>query len=422
MTQEKAVEELIYELGAVAVPLKNMARDFDYLGVKTVRDQYELFKSRALKLGVGLPDFTEDNMSGPFLAYQIVKVERYIDLHKTVSMIELYRVAEVAETFLLHLLMPFVAKSIEDPAKKVGSRNTVQLAQDLSKLIKSAKELGVVIDDQLEGELQKYIYDKPMQSYKDLESVSIKLQKVICGLRFEVSSNPIKRSEVDRTRGITDECWTVSLARLPDRSNAEHAFIVLEGKSGRKSKIWFADFVAVHWFDVVCPTGTQDGKVRMEYHESEGITGPESRLLFKCQKKMMDVRASDRLLSSSWQITKTTAENLIHTIVEHQKNPPKYHILGKTSVLAGSSASSSSNPTGHNCFTFATMILRDLNDESIELPQDRLETWIGAATSRFLVEKQSRKWYRESWSQLMFAIAIAGVVFALLFKAFYLKK
>ncbi|RUA04505.1 MAG: hypothetical protein DSY43_06185, partial [Gammaproteobacteria bacterium] len=75
--------------------------------------------------------------------------------------------------------------------------------------------------------------------------------------------------------------------------------------------IWFTDFVAVEWFDVVQP-GTKDGKVRMDYHEV--VADPTSRLLFTCKKRMMDVAATDRLLYSTWQIAKTTAENLIQMI------------------------------------------------------------------------------------------------------------
>ena len=231
------------------------------------------------------------------------------------------------------------------------------------------------------------------------------------GLEAWANSPPvIKRSEIDPTRVITDECWAVSLVRLPDCPNPQHAFLVLEGKEGGKSKIWFADFVAVHWFDVLRP-GTE-GKVRMDYRDSEGVEGP-TELLFTCQKKMMNVRASDRLLFSTWLIIKSTAKKLVHMIEDKQGNPPKYHMLGHNSLLAGSSATSSSNSTGHNCFTFAKMMLRDLNDVFISLPEDRLETWIGSATSRYLVDKQftNRKWYETSSFLLMFGF-LAGVLIA----------
>ena len=69
-----------------------------------------------------------------------------------------------------------------------------------------------------------------------------------------------------------------------------------------------------------------------------------------------------------------------------------------------------SNPTGHNCSTFAKMMLRDLNDPYIELPEDGLGTWIGSATSRYLVDKQLRsgKWYKTQSFSLMFWF-LAGI-------------
>lgn len=253
----------------------------------------------------------------------------------------------------------------------------------------------------------------------------VRLKKnVFGGLRTEISNPPpqrepsstvYKRSEVDPTRVITDECWTVSLLRLPDRSNSEHAFIVVEGKTGRKSKIWFADFVAVGWFGAVTP-GTKEGKVRMESYESVALTTDRTsdRLLFKCQMRMMDVRASDRLLFSTWLIAKTTAENLIQMIEAKQEKPPKYHIMGNESLSAESSALLSSNTTGHNCFTFAKMMLHDLNDPFIQLPEHGLDTWIGSATSRYLVDKQlrSQKWYKKpSFVLILGFLAGIGVAY-----------
>ena len=89
-------------------------------------------------------------------------------------------------------------------------------------------------------------------------------------------------------------------------------------------------------------------------------------------------------------------------------------------MLAGSSARSSSNPNGHNCFTFAKMMLRDLNDPFVELPEDGLETWIGSATSRYLVDKQliSRKWYKSPIFLLSFGFLTGIIVAYFLLKTF----
>ncbi|KAL9983536.1 hypothetical protein ACROYT_G005722 [Oculina patagonica] len=432
LSQEKTVEELIYELGngAQVLALHRVA-DINVTSISDVQRHYNVFKTRALKLGVELPDLSEDNLSQKFLDDQITAVWEYVKLHKTGSMVQLFDSAYAAEEFLRVLVLAtLTCKTPEDEHTKKLKEFANKCLQSL---IKHAKELDVDrLGDQLEEELKdicdNYMNFKFDQSLED--SIRVKLKKKLCGPRSEIpnppppqlesSSTVYKRSEVDPTRIITDQCWTVSLVRLPDRSNPQHAFIVLEGKTGRKSKIWFADFVAVHWFDVVRP-GTEDGKVRMEYYDSEGVADPTSRLLFKCQKRMMDVRASDRLLFSTWPIAKTTAEILIQMIEAQQKNPPKYHMLGDNSVLAGSSAKSSSNTTGHNCFTFAKMMLRDLNDVYIELPDDGLETWIiGSATSRYLVDKQltRRKWYETSSFQLTVGFLVGLLVAFFLLKAF----
>lgn len=420
MNHDKPEEELIYELGNRAVVLFwHELVDLNKQPFHVIEENYDLFKTRALKLGVELPDLTEGILSPRFLDDQISKVREYINLHKTESMSQLYELGYAAEQFFRSLVMVSVIK--------IQTKAPLVFLQDL---IKRSKDLGVDIGHQLEVELEDICNNyMDLKLDQDVDSIRVRLKKKVCGLESEIS-NPspqqeltgavYKRSEVDPTRVITDECWAVSLVRLPDRSNSEHAFIVLEGKTGKMSKIWFADFVAVHWFDAVKP-GTEDGKVRMESHESEAVTDRTSgRLLFKCQKRMMDVRASDRLLFSTWLIAKSAAENLIRMIVAQQEKPPKYHMLGDNSVLARSSASSSSNPNGHNCFTFAKMMLRDLNDPFVELPEDGLETWIGSATSRYLVDKQlrSRKWYKSPSFLLIFGFLTGIVVAYFLLKTF----
>ncbi len=217
-----------------------------------------------------------------------------------------------------------------------------------------------------------------------------------------------KRSEVDPTRIIMDEYWAVSLLRLPDSSNDEHAFLVLEGIEGNKSMIWFADFVA-NSLDLFLP-GIRDGKVRIDPHESI-CTCSSGKLLFECREKMMEIRKGDCLLYSTWPIPELSARILIKNIEEQMKKPPKYNILGD-SALAASSATSSRNPTGHNCFTFARKMLRDLNDEYISVPDDTLGKWIYSATSRVLVDKKfNKKWWKASRLPLMFTF-LAGVVSA----------
>ena len=223
-----------------------------------------------------------------------------------------------------------------------------------------------------------------------------------------------KRSEVDPTRIITDEYWAVSLVRLPDSSHDQHAFLVMEGKSGNRSMIWFADFVAKNTLDSVL-SGLRDGKVRMDKFESvESESGLSSKLLFNCRRQLMEIQNGDSLLYSTYPIPKLTAQILIKNIEKRKDDPPKYNMLGN-SALAASSATASSKPTGHNCFTFARMMLRELDDEYIKVPGDSLDKWIYSASSRVLVDKKfNAKWWKASRLPLMFTY-IAGVVTAYVF-------
>ena len=238
---------------------------------RNIHAHYDAFQTRALRLGVELPDSAEEYLSLKFLVDQITKVKEYIKLHKTESMTQLFYCGTAAGNFFRNLGMAKLIKSRFTEESQPGLLGSLvpQANKFLQNLIKHAKELGVDIGDRLEEDLSdmcdKYINSQVEQ---DLHSIRVRLKKKMCAPRSEISSPPppqldstvYKRSEIDPTRVITDQCWTVSLVRLPDRSNPQHAFIVLEGTAGRKSKIWFPDFVAAHWFDAVRP-GTEDGNV-----------------------------------------------------------------------------------------------------------------------------------------------------------------
>ncbi len=195
----------------------------------------------------------------------------------------------------------------------------------------------------------------------------------------------MQRSEIDPSRIITNEYWAISLVRLPDRSNSEHAFLVLEGKTSTKSMIWFVDFVAREPFGLLCP-GIRDGVVRIDYRELAREAGPSNRLLFQCKKTLMNIKRGDRVLFSAWLIPKTAAEKLIQNIEMQERNPPKYNIFGNT-ALAGSSRSVSGKDPGHNCFTFARTMLCDLNEEYIVIPSNTLPSWILTATLSYPLDK-----------------------------------
>ena len=242
------------------------------------------------------------------------------------------------------------------------------------------------------------------------EPILLIMKKLFESKAVESNRPVIKHSEIDPTRIITDEFWAISLVRLPDSRNVQHAFLVLEGKTGNKSMIWFADFVANNWRYSWSP-GLREGKVRIDYHDSEEVASSSRKLLFLCDKEMMKIRQSDRLLYSTWQISESTAKKLIQNIETQKKKPPKYNILGN-SALAASSATLSSNTTGHNCFTFARMMLNDLNHKNIHITQDKLADWVYSVASRFLIDKESNN-QNSSTSWITYLIIMCIIVFVL---------
>lgn len=418
MSLEKTEKELIYELGYHATVLSIWSfYDVNEESFHYIQDFYDPFKTIASKLGINVPNLTEDVLNQQFLRDQITEVGNSINLSRTGAMSQLYECGCAASRLFTSLTMA-----------RGTYRRTMEARPNiapllLQKLIKCAEDLGEPIDDQLEEELYD-ICNNYMDSefHEDLYSIRLRVMKKVCGLGGEIldpSPKKRKRCEVDATRVVTDDLWVVSLVRLPDRSNPEHAFIVLEGKTGRKSKIWFADFVAAQWFGSVEP-GTREGKVRMESFELTAVADQTSDqlLLFKCQRIMMDIKETDRWLYTSWSIAKSTAENLIQNIKAQQENPPNFHVFGNNSVFAEGAAELTGNPTGHNCFTFAKKMLRDLNDPIIELPEDDLKTWIVSATSGYLHDKQSRsrKWYKKPSFPLMLLFLAVIVVAYFLFK------
>lgn len=210
------------------------------------------------------------------------------------------------------------------------------------------------------------------------------------------------RSEIDPTRIIANDCWVISLVRLPDTSTNEHAFLVLEGKTCIRSMIWFADFVAKEALDLFRP-GMRSGKVRMHYYESEAVVDSSSKLLFRCRVKLMAIRRGDRLLHSTWSIPKSTAEILIENIQTQKNKPPKFSVFGNT-ALAGSSTSVKGTFVGHNSFTFARKMLLDINDKYIVIKQDTLGAWLFSTTSRYLPDRLSDKPW---WDRVLLILAFA---------------
>ena len=88
--------------------------------------------------------------------------------------------------------------------------------------------------------------------------------------------------------------------------------------------------------------------------------------------------------------------------------------MGKSKLAIATAISKKTRP-GHNCFTFARMVLHDLDDDYIEIPEGTLEKWAFCAASRFLVDKKGSDML--GFGHILFFLA--GVVTcAFLFKRF----
>ncbi|CAB4032993.1 Hypothetical predicted protein [Paramuricea clavata] len=367
--------EDVYDLGRQRNKLEGMVNDESITVLREYQDgttTYREYKRLASKFNIDLPEppleqSMDSKQKAEFFFKQIDKVEKSIIENKPKNMIDLYSTATAVEKL---------------------RKNILEVSTGVKSVKQSAENLEIDINDELKQLENYYLYDFDTGC---IDEIKKKLCKV-------TQSQAARRSEVDQNRIITDEYWAVSLVRLPDTCNNQHAFIVLEGKIGNKSIIWFADFVANNMD--LSPDGMRDGKVRIYKYKSEGAVGSSGKLLFRCPRRMLRIRKRTRLIHQTWHIPQPTAEKLMQKIKAQQKNPPQYNPLGKSALAASLGTSS-----GHNCFTFAREMLLDVDDEYIKIPQDNLDKWIGSLPSRFLVN--GRKWTR-----LFTFIAAAGAVMA----------
>ena len=394
--EQNAAFQLGYTIVSIKMLLRGNKTPKPRQGIRLLCNKYIGIAS---KLGIQLQDpppeeTTTDVDMETFITKQSNQIDECLARRGNMHIITLYN-ASHQMTYLLAFL---TFKWEDNPEERI------QVHERIRTCANELEECATKLDIDLSVELEKAMNVKQMNEISEIER-----QMKEKFYRSKLSEN--KRSEIDSTRIITDKDWTVSLVRLPDSSNSEHAFLVVEGKSGNKSKIWFIDFVA-NKLDLY-RSGMRDGKVRVDFHESNEVHGSSGKLLFQGRKELMKIQKGDRLLFSTWQIRKFTAETLIKNIQAQETSPPKYNILGNTK-LAASSATSNSNDTGHNCFTFARTMLRSLNDEYIMIPEDTLDTWIISATSRYLVEKQfnNKSWKTQTFGLVLALVFLAGVITA----------
>ena len=377
--------------------------------------KYRKLKVFAKKFDIELPrqipkETTAEHEKRQFYQDQIDYVEERM-MSQSQYNIEMFGCGQCIETYLLGVtILTKRSDWLEDSLKQEFIRG-IEKAKRKLELIANKKHVDISEElSKVQACLEQGEQDDDIE---ELLQIRLQLQRKL-GKRKILEE---KRSEIDPSRFITNDHWTISLVRLPDKFSNEHAFLVLEGKSGNTLMIWFADFVANDTLDLLRP-GVRDGKVRIDYHETNEEPGLSEKLLFRCRKDLMEIRKGDRLLHSTWEIPKPTGEVLVRNLETLQANPPKYNILGNT-MLAGSSARSSSKSTGHNCFTFAKMVLHCLPDDYIEIPENKLDTWIYSATSRYLVDNQPNNQRLDMLGFRGIFMFVAGVVTAVfLFKLF----
>ncbi|CAB4035170.1 Hypothetical predicted protein [Paramuricea clavata] len=364
--------EMAFELGFIKGSLKRrklikqLQRD-DYN-----KREYFLFKTLASKLGIDLPDqppeeTTAEDEIDQFYSNQVTHVQNYLLEYKTNHVEKIFSIGDQVEKLLI-----IISKYDEVFGKNESLLN--QNVQRLPKLVKKleimAKSLGIDISEELSK-----VNDHEKLDEDDINILKLQLKTKLCKRANEPTEMNTKRSEVDPTRMITDDYWAISLVRLPGASHSQHAFLVLEGITGNKSMIWLVEFVANHAFDLF-RLGINEGKLRLDYYESSTKSSSQ------CHKKLIEICKGGRWLHETWYITKGTAQKLIQCIDEWRMRPPEF-----------------------NPFTLARMMVHDLNDENIEIPEleDTLEEWI------FSIQ-YNNKWWKLSRFSLMFTFVAGSVI------------
>ena len=400
-----------FELGRAVKMIEMFLRLMDHSTLTFIKITYFRLQGLASRLGIELPnqplelDTTTNDERKQFFENQIDHVEARIRRQSQYN-IDMFCNGKSVESYLTYMVF---AKRGKEIAPGADFREHLKYHVEELQAIVNLK--GIDISEEL-NMAKAWLEGEPGNDIEVEQRIRSQLQKKLGKKKIEK-----RRSEIDPTRIITNDHWAISLVRLPDSSNNEHAFLVLEGQSGNTLMIWFADFVANDALDLLRP-GVRDGKVRIDYHQLKKEPGSTAKLLFRCRKKLMEIRKGDRLLHSTWQIPKPTGEVLVRNLKTLQDNPPKYNILGNT-MLAVTSATSSSNSTGHNCFTFSRMVLHDLHDDYIEIQENTLDTWIYSATSRYLVDKQPNNQRSDMLGFHGIFMFVAGVLTAaFLFKLF----
>ena len=103
MRVEKTTQELIFELGNDTRSLtlhKYLGLNINSVQFRLVEEKFNRFKTKALILGVSLPDLTEDTSIDKFLTDVTTEVYHYIRESKTVAMSQLFATGKAVEEII----------------------------------------------------------------------------------------------------------------------------------------------------------------------------------------------------------------------------------------------------------------------------------------------------------------------------------
>lgn len=187
-------------------------------------------------------------------------------------------------------------------------------------------------------------------------------------------------SELDKTYKIDANKWVLTMARKPVGAHPQHAFLILEGVKGGKAVIWFMDPIGPGMSDKLPNIKKSHIRIK-DFSAASSVELDRSPLLYRCSDlrtdgsgkkiaEMMDLKQGDSIARQTWSINPEDGETLIRNIEKDQQNPPLFSIFGEKSILAGSSACSSSTNRGHNCFTYAKEKINQLNNTDIQIRCD----------------------------------------------------
>ncbi len=204
-------------------------------------------------------------------------------------------------------------------------------------------------------------------------------------------------SLLDGDLEVTQSIWVVSLLRKPAGVNPEHAFIVVEGSREEGRSL-------LRRYDLLVGDNTKEYEIFVK--ELDVAQSLARKTL------MNDILKNEDVFGKSWQLGSEKADEL-HQIVDASRRQPEriYNILGEVATAPHTAPNSkeenldriSSTPTsallahgiltapGHNCFTWARAMLRELKLKHItESLPTKSEELVASITSRLLSESSSR--------------------------------